>query len=241
MKHALALLLAILFGAPGVLAASGPTPYPEDPQAWPGQGVIRAFPYMYENRKAAWAKRAERQGSVVFAGDSLVGRWTTLADDLPGVRVANRGIGSEPSRGLLFRFKEDVLDLHPKAIVLLTGTNDLTARQDIRQTLANIADMLAMAERDSPGMPIVLCTLPPRADPKSPVDPARLSALNQLIVSLADERRRITVLDLHALLADPDGAPHAEYFTEDRLHMTPAGQKRWRDGLLPIFKRLNIV
>src|SRR5438876_9093674 len=107
-------------------SSSGPTPFPKDAKDWPGQGAIRVFPYMNDNRKSFWAKRAARQGSVVFAGDSLVGNWRTLSQDLPGIPIANVGVGGEPTRGLLFRFNEDVLALHPKAIVLLTGSNDLS-------------------------------------------------------------------------------------------------------------------
>jgi lysophospholipase L1-like esterase len=220
--------------------ASGPTPFPKDAKDWPGKGAIRVFGYMNEYRNSYWRERERKQGSVVFVGDSLVGGWQSLAEDLPGVPVANRGIGGEPTRVLLFRFKEDVLDLHPKAIVLLSGTNDLSAQQDIAQTRSNLVEMLAMAERAAPGVPVVLCTLPPRNAAQAPIDPNRLIELNKLISSLADERANIIVLDLYALVADPDGSPHAEYFGADKLHLSRAGQKRWRDALLPILKRFNL-
>jgi lysophospholipase L1-like esterase len=220
--------------------AAGPTPYPADARDWPGTGVIRVFGWMNDNRKSFWRERDRKQGSVVFAGDSLVGGWHTLAEDLPGIPVANRGIGGEPTRGLLFRFREDVLDLHPRAIVLLTGTNDLSAREDIRAARSNITAMLDQAEHTLPGVPVVLCTLPPRQSPQSPIDPRQLIELNKLIVAAAQGRSHVVVLDLYTLLADPDGAPHAEYFGADRLHLSPAGQKRWRDALVPVLKRFDI-
>jgi len=226
--------------ASAVVPNSGPTPYPKEAKDWPGQGAIRVFGWMTENRKTFWMDRQRKQGSVVFAGDSLVGGWATMAHDWPGLAVANRGIGGEVTRGLLFRFKEDVLDLHPKAIVLLTGTNDLSAQQDIQQTRSNLAEMLDMTQRAAPGVPIVLCTLPPRNHAQSPVDPKRLVELNQLIKSLTQGRDRVAVLDLYTLLADPDGAPHAEYFAGDKLHLSPAGYQRWHDALLPILKQFNI-
>jgi lysophospholipase L1-like esterase len=200
-------------------SAAGPTPYPADARDWPGTGVIRVFGWMNDNRKSFWRERDRKQGSVVFAGDSLVGGWHTLAEDLPGIPVANRGIGGEPTRGLLFRFREDVLDLHPRAIVLLTGTNDLSAREDIRAARSNITAMLDQAERALPGVLVVLCTLPPRQSPQSPIDPRQLIELNRLITA---------------------AAPHAEYFGADRLHLSPAGQKRWRDALVPVLKRFDI-
>jgi len=222
-------------------SASGPTRYPTDAKDWPGSGVIHVYGYMNTYRQSFWRERERKQGSVVFAGDSLIARWRTLAEDLPGVPVANRGIDAEVTRGLLFRFKEDVLDLHPKAIVLLIGTNDLSAQQDLQQTRGNIVDMLDMAERASPNAPIVLCTLPPRDNPKSVIDPKRLIELNKLIASMAEGHKSVVVLDLYTLFSDPDGSPHAAYFVDDRLHMSAAGQKHFRDVLVPVLKRFNLV
>ncbi|WP_367849535.1 GDSL-type esterase/lipase family protein [Rhodoferax sp. WC2427] len=218
----------------------GPTPFPKDFKDWPGKGAIRVFGWMNDNRKAFWQERARKQGSVVFAGDSLVGGWSTLAKDLPGLTVANRGIGSETTRGLLFRFQEDVLDLHPKAIVLLTGSNDLSALQDVQLSRSNLTDILDKAEKQMPGVPVVLCTVPPRNHPQSPVDPRQVVELNKLIASVAQGRKNVVVLDLHALLVDPDGSPHAEYFGADKLHISPLGYQHVRDALLPVLKQFNL-
>lgn len=220
--------------------ASGPTPYPKDAKDWPGQGAIRTFGWMVDNRKAFWAQRDKARGAVVFAGDSLIGGWTQLAKDFPGLPVANRGIGGDVSRGLLFRLQEDVLDLQPRAIVLLTGSNDLSAQQPPRQARANIDAMLDMIQRETPGVPVVLCTIPPRQDPKAPVDPARVAELNTLIQQAARGRSNVAVLDLHALLAAPDGSPEPAYFGADKLHITTAGFKRFHEGLVPLFDRLNV-
>ncbi len=195
---------------------------------------------MNDNRKWFWHEREKQQQRIVFAGDSLVGGWKTLAEDLAGFPVVNRAIGGEPTRGLLFRFQEDVLDLHPEAIVLLTGTNDLSAQQDVRAMSSNITEMLDMVERRSPGIPVVLCTLPPRNYPKAPVDAKQLLAANALIRGLSQGRERVVVLDLYALLADPDGSPHPEYFAADQLHLAEPGFQRFRDGLVTLLKRFHL-
>src|SRR3989442_15816008 len=96
-------------------AASGPTPYPKDAKDWPGKGAIRVFGWMNDNRKSFWLARGRQQGRVVFAGDSLVGGWSTMAKDLPNIPVANRGIGGEGSRRPLFFFHEGGLGLPPQA------------------------------------------------------------------------------------------------------------------------------
>ena len=243
MHHNLAVLVLCLAAglAPAVNAQpSGPTPYPADAAAWPGQGAIRVFGWMNDNRKSFWADRAAMQGRVVFAGDSLVGGWRSMAGDLPQFKVANRGIGGETTRGLLFRWQEDVLDLHPKAIVVLSGSNDLSAAQDPKATLANLASMIEQARRAAPGVPIVVCTVPPREHPQSPIDPRRLAELNQLIRTLDGKPGPVAVLDLHTAMVDADGAQHAGYFAADRLHLSAAGYERFREGLVPLLKRLNV-
>ncbi|MDB5894326.1 MAG: hypothetical protein JWQ88_1857 [Rhodoferax sp.] len=195
---------------------------------------------MNDNRKSFWADRANAQGRVVFVGDSLIGGWRSLAVDLPETKVANRGIGGETTRGLLFRWQEDVLDLHPKAIVLLSGSNDLSATQDPKASLANLAAMIELARRAAPGAPIVVCTVPPRQHPQSPIDPRRLAELNQLIRALDGKPGPVAVYDLHADMLDADGAQRVEYFAADRLHLSAAGYRRFREGLVPLLKRLNV-
>src|SRR5450432_4105364 len=134
--------LAVLLAGSGATAADGPTPYPDpkNESAWPGQGPIRNFPYMIGERTAFWKRRQMDQGAVVFVGDSLIGNWGTLAAGtaFPSLKVSNRGVGGDTSRGILFRFQEDALDLHPRALVLCAGANDLSAHAPPTDTIANL-------------------------------------------------------------------------------------------------------
>src|SRR2546428_7879655 len=120
---------------------------------------------MVQKRAYFWQFRDKKQGAVVFAGDSLTGNWGELEKAFPKLNVANRGIGGDVSRGLLFRFQEDVLDLNPKAVVILIGSNYLSARQAPADTISNIADILEIAVKQNAALPIVLCKNPP---PRSP-------------------------------------------------------------------------
>ncbi len=226
---------------PPDLPAIGPRPYPTGAAPWPGRGVTRVFGWMQENRRAFWLQRAHKQGSVVFAGDSLIAGWRSLPSDFPALSTANRGIGGDVSRGLLFRFQEDVLDLHPKAIVLLIGTNDLSARQATADTLFNIAAMLELARRHDARVPVVLCTLPPREHLDAPVEPARLAELNAGIRALAAERAGVTVVDLFEPLSAGDGSMDERYFAADRLHLSAAGYAKWRSVLAPVLATLHVA
>jgi lysophospholipase L1-like esterase len=122
-------------------------PDPKNEAAWPGKGPIRAFDFMVGERKAFWAQRRNDQGAVVFVGDSLTGGWKNLAKDFPKLKVANRGLGGDTSRGALFRFREDALALNPKAVVIEIGNNDLTA-------MGSPADMLGKGKARDAARPV---------------------------------------------------------------------------------------
>lgn len=243
MKNMTSALLLIALAACGALRAQtdGPTPYPNtgDESAWPGRGPVRNHDWMAGNRAYFWTRRAQDRGAVVFAGDSITGNWKTpvLAAAFPKLKTANRGIGGDVTRGLLFRFKEDVLDLNPRALVLCIGTNDLSAHSEPAVIAQNIALLLDQARAANPAMPVVLCTVPPRANPKSPLKRAdALTDLNARIVRLAEGREHVVVFDLFAALATPAGTPAAEYFREDLIHPSPAGYRQWGERLTPVLE-----
>ena len=206
--------------ASAAVAGNGPTPYP-DPKneaAWPGKGPIRCFGWMVENRKNFWTQREKDQGAIVFVGDSLTGGWKApmLAAAFPGLKIANRGVGGDTSRGVLFRFKEDVLDLKPRGIMLLVGGNDLSAHGNPAYAEENIAAMLDMVKAQDPSIPVILCQGPPSADPKAPLKPGARADLTAHIANVAVGRENVTVLNLFAAFGTPDGAPSRTLCTRSR-------------------------
>lgn len=222
--------------------STGPTPYPVRAQDWPGVGVIRVFDWMRDNRAHFWRERERKQGSIVFVGDSLTAQWPNFSTVFPGVLVANRGIGGDVSRGVLFRLEEDVLALQPKAIVFLIGTNDLTAHQPATQTLANLREILAISKREAPEATLVLCTVPPSANPKAPIREPALTALNAGIRALAaSSDERTNLVDLYAATSDANGQPDERWFKEDRLHLNPAGYARWKEALTPVLQAAGVL
>jgi lysophospholipase L1-like esterase len=244
MKRFAPLIVFLSFLAAPVLAADGPTPYPDpkDTSAWPGEGPIRVFKWMTDNRAYFWTQREKNQGAVVFCGDSLTGNWKgdALKQAFPTLKIANRGIGGDTSRGLLFRFKEDVIELNPKAIVILIGTNDLSAHGDPKAVESNITAMIEQARAHNANVPIVLCTLPPRDNPKAPTKPNALADTNARIKAMAEKTAMLALVDLHQALADAEGHVVPEYFNDDKLHISPAGYAKWAEALKPAFEKLGI-
>lgn len=242
-----ALLLLLIAGRGPVCAgeaAKGPTPFPDanDEKAWAGTGPIRVHPWMRDNRAWFWTQRDQAQGTVVFVGDSLTGNWKTesLQAAFPGMKIANRGIGGDVSRGVLFRFREDVLDLRPKAIVLLIGTNDLSCHAAPAGVIENINAIVGLAREQDATMPIVLCTIPPRDSAVAPTRPGALADLNARLKAYATGKEHLVLLDLFPLLVTADGAPRPECFAADKLHLAGDGYKVWSEALHPVFAALKL-
>ena len=236
---------ALAFAAATLSAAGqGPTPYP-DPKneaAWPGEGPIRVFGWMADNRAWFWKQRAKDRGAVVFVGDSLTANWDAklMAQAFPGLKVANRGIGGDVSRGVLFRFREDVLDLQPRAVVLCIGTNDLSAHADPAVVARNLAAVLDQARGHRRGLPVVLCQIPPRASASAPTKPGAVADLNARIAKLGGGKEHLIVLDLFTPLATAEGKPRDEFFAKDRLHLAGPGYQQWAELLRPALARLGV-
>jgi lysophospholipase L1-like esterase len=243
----LACMAGLMMAATPMVAnaqVTGPTPYPDakNEAAWPGKGPIRSFGWMVDNRKYFWTQREKDQGAIVFVGDSLTGGWKApmLAEAFPGLKIANRGVGGDTSRGVLFRFKEDVLDLKPRAIMLLVGGNDLSAHGNPAHAEENIAAMLDMVKAQDPSIPVILCQGPPSADPKAPLKPGARADLTARVAHVASGRENVTLVNLFAVFSTPDGAPIPEYFAPDLVHLNAAGYKKWTEVLLPVFEKLGL-
>jgi lysophospholipase L1-like esterase/beta-glucanase (GH16 family) len=223
--------------------ANGPIHYPDasNEAAWPGVGPIRDFHWIKDNRNFFWSRRDADKGAVVFIGDSLTGNWKTMKEDFAGYKVANRGIGGDVSRGVLFRLQEDVLDLEPRAIVLLIGGNDLSAHARPEDLAGNIDAMLKLIEKHDPKLPVLLCKIPPRDSPTAPTRPGDHQKVNERIEKLAAKYDQVELLELFKEFGNQDGSPDLPYFADDRLHLGPKAYEKWRDLTMPFVKAHALV
>ena len=67
---------------------------------------------------------APGENRVVFMGDSITEGWH-LDQSFPGKPYINRGISGQTTPQMLVRFRQDVIHLEPKVVVILAGTNDI--------------------------------------------------------------------------------------------------------------------
>src|SRR6266566_4234918 len=78
----------------------------------------------YRDANAALDPPAPGENRVVFFGDSITDIWN-IAESFPGKPYINRGIGGQTTSQMLVRFRQDVITLQPKIVVVLAGTNDI--------------------------------------------------------------------------------------------------------------------
>jgi lysophospholipase L1-like esterase len=217
---------------------------PASDDGLPGAGPIRRYDWfrsLWSQRRTAWHERLQQDhNAVVFLGDSITQGWgDDMGGNFPGVKLANRGISGDTSRGVLIRLEEDVLALHPRGVVLLIGTNDLEENADPETIAGNLKLILAELKRHNPSMPVVLCqTFPSSATKKRPAE--KIKKLNQLYANAVKGDAQVTLVETWLLFADSQGDAKPEEFP-DLLHPNKTGYAKWAAALRPIFATLGFV
>lgn len=247
----LAALLAGSFPTPPAAHAQPASParfdIPASDDGLPGAGPIRRYDWfknLWAQKRQAWSTRTEQdRGAVVFLGDSITQGW---GDDLqgafPGLKIANRGISGDTTRGVLIRLQDDVLALQPAAIVLLIGTNDIEEKAEPETIAANLRLILGAIrhhaqQRQLPPLPVVLCQVFPSAASKArPASTIR--HLNDLYAALVKGDPNVTFVETWPLFANPNGDAKPEEFP-DLLHPNAAGYSKWAAALRPILATLG--
>ena len=209
----------------------------------PGAGPIRRYEWfqnLWRERRSAWARQVEQdRHAVVFLGDSITQGWGGgLGAAFPGVKVANRGISGDTTRGVLLRLQDDVLALDPAAVVLLIGTNDLEEGASPDTITGNLRLIVAGLEKHDPRMPIVLCQVFP-SSAKQKRSAEQIKAVNTLYRAAVKNDRQVLYLETWPLFADPSGdAAEAEF--PDLLHPNEVGYAKWAAALRPVFATLGL-
>jgi lysophospholipase L1-like esterase len=173
---------------------------------------------------------AQAENRVIFYGDSITDAWK-LDTYFPDKGYINRGIGGQTTPQMLIRFRQDVIDLSPKVVVILAGTNDIagnTGPMTVEQIEANYASMAELARAHS--IRVVFSSVTPvhNYTPRSQNmfltrAPEKILALNQWLRSYCEQNNLIYV-DYFNAMTDSHGMMQ-QNLAADGLHPNDAGYK----------------
>jgi len=164
---------------------------------------------------------------VVFLGDSITDYWGKRGGQwFPSPDWLNRGIGGQTTSQLLLRTRQDAIALHPRALIIQGGSNDMRlgfSPEAIRDNIASIAD-IARANH----IRVLIAAMTPVCDCVRPLAGERTVAhirrLNDLLTELC-KQHNYEYLDYYTPLANEAGRMRQE-FTTDGVHLNDLGYSR---------------
>ena len=184
----------------------------------------------YRDANASLKPPAAGENRVVFFGDSITDMWK-LEEYFPGKPYINRGIGGQTTPQMLVRFRQDVIDLQPKVVVILAGTNDIAGNtgpmrlEDIEANYASLAE-LARAHHIRWFFPrFCRCTTtrPQSQDLFAQRSPEKILALNRWLKDYCAANGYV-YLDYFSAMVDDKGLLKRD-LADDGLHPNAAGYK----------------
>ena len=200
-------------------------------------GLLMATSVSAQTEKGDWAqfgryadanKRVTTPAKVVFMGNTITDGWwpkdsTFFIDN----NFLDRGISGQTTSEMLVRFRQDVINLKPKAVVILAGINDIAHNNGVislENVFGNIVSMAELA-RYNKITPIICSVLPAYDFPwRRGMNPApKVIELNKMLKAYAD-KEGLTYVDYHSAMKDErDGLP--KNLASDEVHPTLEGYK----------------
>jgi len=182
----------------------------------------------FQKKNAEVGVPAEDEKRVVFMGNSITIGWANARPEFfKDKPYVNRGIGGQTTPQMLLRFRQDVIALQPKAVVILAGTNDIagnTGPATLEMIVDNIKSMAELATAND--IKVILCAVLPVYDypwkpGMKPVE--KIGALNKMIEAYCHKKGHIYVDYFSAMADERKGLP--KKYAEDEVHPTVAGYK----------------
>jgi acyl-CoA thioesterase I len=192
-----------------------------------------AFLAKFREANALLPQPSPGETRVVFMGDSITEGWGMKAtatspgrgEFFPGKPYINRGISGQTTPQMLVRFRQDVVLLKPKVVVLLAGTNDIaenTGKETLGEIGNNIASMSEVARAN--GIRVVLCSVLPASDFHwhKGLEPApKIRALNAWMKDYAAKNGFVYV-DYYSPMVNSESGLKAD-LSPDGVHPNKAG------------------
>lgn len=190
--------------------------------------------YADANAKVTKAPKA------VLMGDSITDGWPKSDKEFfESNNFVGRGISGQVTNQMLLRFRQDVVDLHPKYVVILAGTNDIaenSGKIDMEKTFANIVTMCDIAKANKI-KPVICSVIPATAfywHPDVTGAAEKILRLNSMLEEYA-RANRIPYVDYHSAMKNEQNGLSPE-LAKDGVHPTREGYDIMKSLLLKVIK-----
>ena len=188
------------------------------------------------NRYAEANAQVTESPKAVLMGDSITAGWPSADPEFfSDNNFVGRGISGQVTSQMLLRFRQDVIDLHPKYVVILAGTNDIaenSGKIDMEKTFGNIVSMCDLAKAN--GIKPIICSVIPAASfywhPHVTGAAEKIAQLNAMLEAYA-KANRIKYVDYHSAMKDERGGL-PESLAKDGVHPTREGYDIMKNLLL---------
>ena len=172
---------------------------------------------------------SKTENRVVFMGNSITEGWVFMRPEFFENRdYINRGIGGQTTPQMLLRFRPDVVDLNPKVVLILAGTNDIAGNTGFTPLETIIGNIKSMAEiANANGIEVVISSILPAIEYlwKPGLNPApKIISINKELKAYAQQQNFIYLDYFTAMVDDNDGLKVPDYTAADDLvHPNVAG------------------
>ncbi len=175
----------------------------------------------FEADNARLEAPSKKENRVVFMGNSITEKWGTRDSMFwKGKPYINRGISGQVTSQMLLRFRPDVIELKPRVVVILAGTNDIAQNKGpitLEQIAGNIFSMVELAKANN--IKVVLCSVLPALQYRwrTEIKPAdQIPQLNAMIKAYAD-KHKIPYIDCYSPMVNEEKGLKKEY-SPDGVH-----------------------
>lgn len=198
--------------------------------------ATRESKYLDEVAKLATAP-APASGGILMVGSSIFRKWASCAQDLAPLPVTNRGFGGSQTRDQLLFFDQIVPSSRASVVVWYCGSNDVNAKKSPEAILQNTKEWIDRTRSALPHARILLVSVIRAPQKREDGKLSQVDAVNQGLLALSESLKGVDYIDVNPALETASGAPIAECYVEDHLHLAPAGYRRMTSVLKPAIEK----
>ncbi|WP_116108550.1 GDSL-type esterase/lipase family protein [Lewinella sp. IMCC34191] len=196
------------------------------------------FESAIEGFESADTENPVDKGPILFVGSSSIVMWKTLAEDLEGHHVLNRGFGGSNFNDLIHYADRVIYPYQPKAVFVYEGDNDISmgvSPEQVHEYAKQLRQMIA----ENVGEEVPVFFISPKPSVARWEMKADYETANQLLEDYANATEDTYFIDVWAPALLADGSVRSDIFVGDNLHMNAAGYDIWEAVIEPVVDLLD--